>query len=417
MLDQTRRDPLRTGCCIVGGGPAGMMLGYLLARAGVDVAVLEKHADFFRDFRGDTIHPSTLELMYELGILSDFLKLPHQEVRELKATFGNAEFGFADFRHVPTHCKFIALMPQWDFLNFLAERSCRYPGFRILMQTEATDLIEESGAVVGVRANSPDGRIEVRAPLVIGCDGRHSVIRSKAGMEVENLGAPMDVLWFRVSRLPSDPDDTMGKFEAGRILVAINRGDYWQCGYVIPKGSFDDLRRGDIAQFRQRLAQSMPMFGERVGEVASWDQVKLLTVAVDRLKRWYRRGLICIGDAAHAMSPIGGVGINLAVQDAVAAANILSDPLRAGAVSEAELARVQKRREFPTRMIQGGQLLVQKRVITGLLANQGEIKPPLLVKLFMAFPVLRRIPARILGVGVRPEHIRTLERARAPQPA
>ena len=416
MLDQTRSEPLRTGCCIVGGGPAGMMLGYLLARAGANVTVLEKHADFFRDFRGDTIHPSTLELMYELGILDDFLKLPHQELRELKASFGGAEFGFADFRHLPTHCKFIALMPQWDFLNFLAERGRAYPGFRVLMQTEATDLVEEAGAVVGVRAHAPDGGLEIRAPLVIGCDGRHSVVRSRAGLEVENLGAPMDVLWFRISRPASDPDDTMGKFEAGRILVAINRGDYWQCGYVIPKGSFDDLRRGDIAGFRARLVQTMPIFSDRAGELASWDQVKLLTVAVDRLKRWYRRGLICIGDAAHAMSPIGGVGVNLAVQDAVAAANILCQPVLAGTVSEADLARVQKRREFPTRIIQGAQLLIQRRVITGLLANQGELKPPFVVKLFQRFPALRRIPARILGVGVRPEHVRTPERVRTPQP-
>jgi 2-polyprenyl-6-methoxyphenol hydroxylase-like FAD-dependent oxidoreductase len=404
-------DPLHTGCCIVGGGPAGMMLGFLLARAGVDVTVLEKHGDFFRDFRGDTIHPSTLELMHELGVLSDFLKLPHQELPVLKASFGGAEFVFADFRNLPTHAKFIALMPQWDFLNFLAEQGRRYAGFRLMMQTEATDIIEESGAVVGVRARSPEGVIEVRAPLVIGCDGRHSVVRGKAGLEVENFGAPMDVLWFRISHSPSDANESLGKFEAGRILVVINRGDYWQCAYVIPKGSFDELRRGALSEFRDRLARAMPMFADRVGELSNWDQVKLLTVTVDRLKRWYRRGLICIGDAAHAMSPVGGVGVNLAVQDAVAAANILAEPLRAGAVAEVELARVQARREFPTRMIQRGQLFIQERVITGVLANQTEIKPPLAVKLLMAFPVLRRIPARIIGLGVRPEHIHTAERS------
>jgi 2-polyprenyl-6-methoxyphenol hydroxylase-like FAD-dependent oxidoreductase len=438
---------LTTGCCIVGGGPAGMMLGYLLARAGVDVVVLEKHADFLRDFRGDTIHPSTLELMHELGLLSAFLGLPHQEVRELKARFGGIEFTFADFSHLPTRCKFIALMPQWDFLNFLSERGRLYPGFRVMMKAAATDLIEERGAMVGVRADTPEGVLELRAPLVVGCDGRHSLVRQKAGLEVENLGAPMDVLWFRVRRKSDDPDETMGVFEAGHIFVVINRGDYWQCGYVIPKGSFDEVRRGGLTQFCAQLARTMPLFADRVGELASWDQIKLLTVAVDRLKRWYRRGVICIGDAAHAMSPVGGVGINLAVQDAVAAANILALPLLehfqekwnpvfrpemrqrkdagavsvsnqcetapAGAVGEDLLGRVQERREFPTRMIQRAQVFVQERVITGVLGNREEIKPPFLVKLLRAVPILRRIPARVVGIGIRPEHIRTPERRSA----
>jgi 2-polyprenyl-6-methoxyphenol hydroxylase-like FAD-dependent oxidoreductase len=404
---------LTTGCCVVGGGPAGMMLGYLLARAGVDVVVLEKHADFLRDFRGDTIHPSTLELMHELGILSDFLALPHQELRELKARFGGMEVIVGDFTHLPTRCKFIALMPQWDFLNFLRERGRRYPGFRVLMQTAASDLIEEAGAVTGVRADTPDGALEVRAALVIGCDGRHSLVRQKAGLAVENLGAPMDVLWFRVSRKPDDPDETMGVFEAGRIFVVINRGDYWQCGYVIPKGSFEAVRRAGLAQFCAQLTRTMPLFADRVGELADWDQIKLLTVAVDRLKRWYRRGLICIGDAAHAMSPVGGVGINLAVQDAVAAANILAQPLLEGAISEDLLRRVQARREFPTRVIQRAQVLVQQRVITGVLGSQDKIAPPFVLKLLRAIPLLRRIPARIVGMGIRPEHIRTPERVGA----
>jgi 2-polyprenyl-6-methoxyphenol hydroxylase-like FAD-dependent oxidoreductase len=408
---------LTTGCCIVGGGPAGMMLGHLLARAGVDVVILEKHADFLRDFRGDTIHPSTLELMHELGILADFLGLPHQEVRELKARFGGLELTFADFSHLPTHCKFIALMPQWDFLNFLVERGRRYPGFRVLMQAAATDLIEHEGAVVGVRAHTPDGELELRAPLVVGSDGRHSLVRQKAGLEVENLGAPMDVLWFRMRRKFDDPDETMGVFEAGHIFVVINRGDYWQCGYVIPKGSFEEMRRAGLTQFCAQLARTMPLFADRVGELTNWDQIKLLTVTVDRLKRWYRRGLICIGDAAHAMSPVGGVGINLAVQDAVAAANILAQPLLAGAVGEDLLGQVQARREFPTRMIQRAQVFVQERVITGVLGNRDEIKPPLLLKLLRAVPILRRIPARIVGIGIRPEHIRTPEWRSAAKPA
>ena len=403
-------DQLTTGCCIVGGGPAGMMLGYLLARAGVDVVVLEKHADFLRDFRGDTIHPSTLELMHELGLLSDFLALPHQEARCLQVTFAGMQFIAADFNHLPTRCKFVAFMPQWDFLNFLAERGARYAGFRVLMQTEATDLIEEQGAVVGVRANSPDGVRDIRAPLVVGCDGRHSLTREKAGLEVENLGAPMDVLWFRMPHKSGDPAETMGLFEAGRILVAINRGDYWQCGYVIPKDSFAAVQSAGLAEFRARLVRTLPVFADRAGDITSWDQIKLLTVAVDRLKRWYRRGLLCIGDAAHAMSPVGGVGINLAVQDAVAAANILAEPLFCGAVDEDVLRRVQERREFATRIIQRGQVFIQQRVISGVLANANKIEPPLPVKLLKAFPFLRRIPARILGLGVRPEHIRTPER-------
>lgn len=408
---------LTTGCCIVGGGPAGMMLGYLLARAGVEVTVLEKHADFLRDFRGDTIHPSTLQLMHELGLLSDFLALPHQEARAVNATFAGLDFTAADFTHLPTQCKFVALMPQWDFLNFLCSRGGRYPGFRVLMRTEATDLLEEDGTVVGIRARTPEGECELRAPLVVGCDGRHSLVRAKAGLEVENLGAPMDVLWFRLRRKPDDPEDVMGIFAAGRIFVLINRGDYWQCGYVIPKGTFEALQRAGLTQFCAELARTLPRFGDRFGEIKSWDEIKLLTVVVDRLKRWYRRGLICIGDAAHAMSPVGGVGINLAVQDAVAAANILTAPLLAGTVGEADLQRVQKRREFPTRVIQGAQVLIQKRVITGVLGSADKIKPPWPVKLLRAFPLLRRIPARILGVGIRPEHIRTPERQPAAEAA
>jgi len=396
---------LTSGCCIVGGGPAGMMLGFLLARAGIKTAVLEKHADFLRDFRGDTIHPSTLELMHELGLLSEFLRLPHQEARTLAARFGDLEFTFADFSGLPTHCKFIAFMPQWDFLNFLVAQARDYPDFQLRMRAEVTDLIEEQEAIVGVRANTPDGVIEVRAPLTVGCDGRHSLVRRKAGLEVETLGAPMDVLWFRLRRLPDDPRETMGVFEAGRIFVLINRGDYWQCGYVIPKGSFEEMRAYGLIEFCAELARTMPLFSDRVGELQSWDQIRLLTVMVDRLKRWCRRGVICIGDAAHAMSPVGGVGINLAVQDAVAAANILTEPLRSGAVEDAVLRQVPRRREFPTRVIQSGQVFIQSRVIASVLGKRAAIKPPLAVKLLRRFPLLRRIPARIIGIGVRPEHI------------
>jgi len=399
-----------TQCCIAGGGPAGMMLGFLLARAGVDVVVLEKHADFLRDFRGDTIHPSTLELMHELGLLEAFLKLPHSTAPTVSGRYGDLELTIADFRHLPTHCKYIALMPQWDFLNFLVEQGRRYKHFHLLMKANVTDLIEEGGRVVGARATSPDGALEIKAQLVVGCDGRHSTVREKARLVVEQIGAPMDVLWFRLSRPANDPEETMGVFLPGRILVMLNRVDYWQCAYVIPKGSVDDVHRRGIGGFQDTVEQAVPFLNGRMREIRDWDQVKLLTVAVDRLKTWYRSGLLCIGDAAHAMSPIGGVGINLAVQDAVAAANLLAEPLRAGSVDDDTLKGVQNRREFPTRVTQRLQVFLQNNVIQTVL-GQAELKPPLVLKLLRRFPILRRIPARVLGLGVRPEHIRTPERA------
>jgi 2-polyprenyl-6-methoxyphenol hydroxylase-like FAD-dependent oxidoreductase len=332
---------ISTRCCIVGGGPCGLMLGFLLARAGVDVVVLEKHADFLRDFRGDTIHPSTLEVMSELGLLDAFLKLPHQKQVNIGAVFDGHEYAFADFSHLPTRCKFIALMPQWDFLDFLAQQGKRYPSFHVRMRAEAVDLIEEGGRVTGVRANTPDGPLEVRADLTVGCDGRHSTVRERAGLRVEDIGAPMDVLWFRLSKKPNDPGESMGRFEAGRMVVLLDRGDYWQCAFLIPKGAFNDVKRAELSAFRQIVAKLVPPFADRVDELKDWNQVKLLTVAVDRLERWHRPGLLCIGDAAHAMSPIGGVGVNLAVQDAVAAANLLWQPLRSGTVTEEDLERVQ----------------------------------------------------------------------------
>jgi 2-polyprenyl-6-methoxyphenol hydroxylase-like FAD-dependent oxidoreductase len=398
---------LTTRCCVVGGGPAGMMLGFLLARAGVDVTVLEKHADFLRDFRGDTIHPSTLEVMGELGLLDEFLQLPHARAYTLSAIFGGMQFEFIDFSHLPTRCKFVALMPQWDFLSFLAEHGKRYPTFHLRMTAEATDLIEEAGRVAGVRARTPDGDLEIRADLVVGCDGRHSTLRERAGLKVEDLGAPMDVLWFRISKQPGDPLESMGRFEAGRIFILIDRGDYWQCAYVIPKEGIDAVHRAGLDAFRAHLAASVPPFAGRVGEIASWDQVKLLTVAVDRLATWHKPGLLCIGDAAHAMSPIGGVGVNLAVQDAVAAANLLWEPLTRGRPSDADLARVQQRRMFPTRVTQGIQVTAQNNVISRALQAKGELKVPWLVHLMARWPLLRRIPARLLGLGVRPEHVHT----------
>jgi 2-polyprenyl-6-methoxyphenol hydroxylase-like FAD-dependent oxidoreductase len=398
---------IKTTCCIAGGGPAGMMLGFLLARAGVPVTVLEKHRDFLRDFRGDTIHPSTLELMHELGLLDEFLKLPHSRVTRLGGQVGGTTIALADFSHLPTHCKFIALMPQWDFLDFLAAHGKKYPAFNLRMKTEATDLIEEGGRVVGVRANSPDGEIEIRADLTVGCDGRHSTLRERAGFHVEDIGAPMDVLWFRLSRRGGDTGETFGHMEAGRMFIMINRTDYWQCAYVIPKGGIDAVKAKGLEAFRDSIGFMSSFLRDRLSEIKSWDEVKLLTVAVDRLSRWHRPGLICIGDAAHAMSPIGGVGINLAIQDAVAAANILAAPLKAGRVTDASLEAVQRRRTLPMRVIQWLQVQIQNNVLSAVLGSTQRPKPPLPVKLLNWFPLLQRLPARIIGLGVRPEHIAT----------
>src|SRR5438034_1780106 len=399
-------DKVSVRCCVAGGGPAGVMLGLLLARAGVEVLVLEKHADFFRDFRGDTIHPSTLEVMHELGFLEDLLQLPHQRVPRLIAQFGGLALTFADFTHLPTHCGFIAFMPQWDFLNFLAARGARYPTFKLRMRAEVTGLIEEAGRIVGLHATTPDGPLEVRAGLVVAADGRHSVLRDKGGLKIDELGAPMDVLWFRLSRRPGDPEDPRGRFDVGRIFIMLNQGRHWQCGFVIPKGSLEQLQERGLQAFRESVAQLAPFAADRVGEIANWDTVKLLTVRVDRLRQWYRPGLLCIGDAAHAMSPVAGVGINLAIQDAVAAANILATPLKDNRVSVDDLRKVQKRREWPVRVTQQLQLMIQKRLIARALQSDASFAPPLFIRMLERFPALRRIPARLIGLGVRPEHVK-----------
>jgi 2-polyprenyl-6-methoxyphenol hydroxylase-like FAD-dependent oxidoreductase len=399
--------PLRVTCCIAGGGPAGIMLGFLLARAGVDVVVMEKHHDFLRDFRGDTIHPSTMQVMHELGLLETFLKRPHQEVRELRGIIGDSAIKLADFSHLPTRCRFIALMPQWEFLNFLTEAGGRFPGFHLRMETEVTDLVEEAGRVVGLRAHTPEGPIEIRADLVVGADGRHSIVRERAGLAVINLGAPIDVLWMRLSKHPDDPSDTGGRINYGRLMVMLDRGDYWQCAFVIRKGAFDDIQGRGIPSFRAEIVRIAPFLADRVAELRDWDDVKLLTVIVDRLERWWRPGLLCIGDCAHAMSPIGGVGINLAIQDAVAAANILAQPLRDRALTEAHLEAVQRRRLLPTRLIQGIQVAIQERVMDPVLGSDKPIAAPWLLRLFNHLPWLARIPARLVGLGFRPEHVRS----------
>jgi 2-polyprenyl-6-methoxyphenol hydroxylase-like FAD-dependent oxidoreductase len=382
-----------------------MMLGFLLARAGVSVIVIEKHADFLRDFRGDTVHPSTLEMMYELGLLDEFLKLPHSVVKQISLQIGKDRVIVGHFEHLPVHCKFIALMPQWDFLNFIADRGRRYQTFDLRMQTEAIDLIEENGRVAGVRAKSPEGELEIRAELIVGCDSRHSTIRTKAGLKSDDYGAPMDVMWFRLSHRPGDSEETVGHIESGRMMVMLNRNDYWQCAYVIPKGTAEEVRSAGLDKFRQAIADMSPFVRDRLGEIESWDQVKLLTVAVDRLRRWFRPGLLCIGDAAHAMSPIGGVGINLAVQDAVAAANILAQPLRHGTMTIETLESVQRRREFPTRFTQRLQLVLQNNIIGPALEGRRP-EAPFFMKM-LQWPLLRRIPGRLLALGIRPEHIRT----------
>lgn len=411
MADARRQQTITVECAVAGGGPAGVMLGFLLARAGVKVAVLEKHEDFFRDFRGDTIHPSTLQIMHELGLLDDFLKLPHEKVERLGAEIGDQLVQIADFTHLPTAAKFIALMPQWDFLDFLAAHGKRYPNFDLHMSADVDELITEGGKVVGLKAATPHGDLEVRADLVVGADGRHSIVRSLSRLQVENLGAPMDVLWMRLSRRPEDGEETLGRIEPGRVFIMINRGDYWQCAFVIPKGGFNDLRRKGLEKFRLSIVALKPSLASRVQELKSWDDVKLLSVRVDRLETWHRPGLLCIGDAAHAMSPIGGVGVNLAVQDAVAAANILAQPLREGRLTEEDLARVQKRRMLPVKLMQGLQVFLQDRVISNVLAGSEIESVPFPLRMLNAYPLLRRIPGRIIGLGFRPEHVALAEAA------
>ena len=399
---------LDTSCCIAGGGPAGMMLGVLLARAGIPVVVLEKHADFLRDFRGDTVHPSTLEIMYELGVLEPFLARPHSELREVRGMIGDERVTLADFTHLPVHAPFIAMVPQWDFLDFLAEEGRRYPAFRLLMQAEVFELIERDSRVAGVRAQTPNGPIDIHARLVVGADGRSSTVRSLARLRVDDVGAPIDVLWMRLSKHPGDAATAaLGNVRNGHVFVMLDRGDYWQCAYVIPKGGYEGLRRAGLEAFRAEIVSVVPFLSDRVGEITSWDQAKLLTVKIDRLPQWHRPGLLCIGDAAHAMSPVGGVGINLAIQDAVAAANILWAPLQRGAPSAAHLQAVQRRRELPARVTQRAQVFIQERVLFRTLKSGVPAKLPLVARLLNRFPVLRRIPARLVGLGVRPEHVRT----------
>jgi len=403
------RRSLAVQCCIVGGGPAGMMLGYLLGRAGIKTVVLEKHADFFRDFRGDTVHPSTMQVMLELGLLDDFLKIPHQQLTQMQGMFGSTPVQIADLSRLNTACPFIALMPQWDFLNFLDTKGARFPGLQVLKSTEATELVRDGARITGVVAATPQGPLHISADLTVACDGRHSILREQAGLKIEDIGAPIDVLWFRVGKRKTDSDGIFARLHRGQMMVTIDRDDYWQCAYVIAKGRIDDIKAREIDAFRENVVSLVPILRDHIDDVKSWDDVKLLTVRIDRLTQWALPGLLCIGDAAHAMSPVGGVGVNLAVQDAVAAANILFDKFVAGGPSIEDLEGVQKRRLFPTRMTQTMQTVVQDRIINRALSGE-DLKPPLAVRVINALPWLQGLTARLLGIGVRPEHVHSPEK-------
>jgi 2-polyprenyl-6-methoxyphenol hydroxylase-like FAD-dependent oxidoreductase len=406
--EQKSARAMKVRCCIVGGGPAGMMLGYLLGRAGIDVVVLEKHADFFRDFRGDTVHPSTLQVMDELGLIDGFLRLPHQQLQKLDGLFAGHALRIADLGRLDVKYPFIAFMPQWDFLNFLRESGKRFSSLKVMMSSEATDLIREGDRVTGVSARTPDGAIDILADLTIACDGRHSTLRERSGLELEDIGAPMDVLWFRAGRRPDETENLFARIEPGKMMVTFNRGDYWQCAYVIAKGQYDAVKARGLPALLDEVAHLAPILKPGLADVKNWDDIKLLTVAVNRLKRWARPGLLCIGDAAHAMSPIGGVGVNLAVQDAVATANILAATLSSGCPSDDELDAVRRRREFPVRVTQRMQLIVQNNIISMALRPGGQpLKVPLFARLITAVPWLQGITARFVAIGVRPEHVRS----------
>ncbi|SCB34465.1 2-polyprenyl-6-methoxyphenol hydroxylase [Bradyrhizobium shewense] len=404
--DQQPNRTKKVRCCIVGGGPAGMMLGYLLGRAGIEVVVLEKHADFFRDFRGDTVHPSTLEVMDELGLIDGFLKLPHQRLQKMDGLFGGTPVRIADLSRLHTKYPFIAFMPQWDFLNFLREAGRRFASLEVMMSTEAVDLIRRGETIAGVRAKTPDGIIDIEADLTIACDGRHSTVRERAGLVVEEIGAPMDVLWFRAGRKADETESVFARVEPGKMMITFDRGDYWQCAYVIAKGQHEAVKARGLQALLDDVVRMAPILRSGIADVKSFDDVKLLTVAINRMARWTRPGLLCIGDAAHAMSPVGGVGVNLAVQDAVATANLLADKMQHGCPPESDLDAVRRRREFPVKMTQRMQVIVQNKIISGALQGSDRpLKVPLIVRLITALPWLQGIPARLLALGVRPEHV------------
>jgi len=397
---------IKTTCVIAGAGPAGLMLGYLLARSGVDVVVIEKHGDFLRDFRGDTIHPSTMEVMQELGLIDELLKLPHTRAPKLSAEMAGRTITIADFSRLPVKNRFIAFMPQWDFLNFLAAQAQGYPNFRLIMNAKVTELLEEGNRISGLVAETTEGNLPIHSRLVIGADGRNSVVREKAELIVESFGIPSEVVWMKLSKQPGDPDEVMGHAGPRQGFVLIDRGDYWQCGYVIRKGTLAEIREKGIETFRQMVIDVSPLPADRIQEIRTFDDTSLLTVRIDRLKQWWRPGLICIGDAAHAMSPIGGVGVNLAIQDAVAAANILAAPLGENRLSDADLAAVEKRRSFPTKATQKLQLMMRSRRRADQADEQRRKGPPAFIRGIARWPVLAHLSGRLIGLGFRMEHVR-----------
>lgn len=392
-------------CCIVGGGPAGVMLGYIMAKFGIDIVVLEKHKDFFRDFRGDTIHPSTMNILHQLGDLDDFLKIPHDKTNRITTKFGDKEFTVADFTHLKIRTPFIAFTPQWNFLNFLVEKGSKLPNFHMMMETKATDLIKKNGEIVGLKAVNPNGELSIYSDLVVGTDGRHSLTREKAKLKVHDLSSPIDVLWFSMLKNKNDKKLPFINASNGNLLIVINRGDYWQCGFIVQKGGYEFIKEKGINYFQQELTDIIPKLKDNIQEITDFEHVKKLDVKVDRLKKWYTEGLICIGDAAHAMSPIGGVGINLAIQDAVAAANILVPAFKEGKPTQDDLRKIQERRMFPTKFTQGVQVFIQNKSLQPFLENKKKQNAPSILKLLQWIPFLRRFPARFIGLGIRSEKI------------
>jgi 2-polyprenyl-6-methoxyphenol hydroxylase-like FAD-dependent oxidoreductase len=399
----------RAACCVIGCGPAGAMLGLMLAREGVDVLVLEKHADFLRDFRGDTLHPSTMEIMDELGLADGLLDLEHTKAPRIEARLPGETVTVADLSRLKTRYPYITFMPQWDFLDYITGEAKRHPNFRLEMNAEAKELILEGGIVRGVRYETPDGPREARALLTVAADGRSSPFKEQAGLKMVRTSPPIDVLWFRLSRREGDPEDTFGYAGGGRFMVAINRGEYWQIAYVIRKGEYQNVRDAGLTAFRRSVSETIPDLADRTGELQDWEAVKLLSVQADRLRRWHRPGLLCIGDAAHAMSPVGGVGINLAIADAVAAANALARPLREGRVRSRDLMAVQFRRELPTRAIQAFQSFAQRRVISSSLGPDGAPSIPAVARMLLRLRPVRSLPARIIAFGIWPEHVKRRE--------
>lgn len=398
---------IQTRCCITGGGPAGIMLGYLLARANIPVVVLEKWPDFFRDFRGDTIHPSTMDILHELGLLEKFLKLPHNKTNQLVGHISGKEFLFVDFDYLKysVHEPYIAFIPQWDFLNFISSEAKVYPDFHLMMETEGVDVIVEDGKIVGVKAKSNSEEFEIRADLTVGADGRHSTIREKLALPAEDLGAPIDVLWFRISRNNDGQTKSLAYMDGGKFLIMLDRDDYWQCASLIEKGSFEKVKEKGLEEFKASIASMVPFIKDAIEEINNWDQIKLLSVTVDRLTTWYKEGVLCIGDSAHAMSPVGGVGINLAIQDAVAAANVLVPAFKNNGPTIQDFKKIQKRRELAVRATQRFQVFAHKRVLEPILKRKGPMEAAFPIRLLRIFPFLRWIPARLIGIGFRPEHI------------